>query len=97
MLGEQLIPAGAGHITGSWEGSTLVSAHPRWRGAHAITSVNSQFDEFLTRAIRSLFKVSSIASLLNDAYTVIGNLPGGGVECRQIRRWSRPWGLSRND
>lgn len=63
----------------------------------AITSVNSQFDEFLTPAIRSRFKVSSIASLLNDAYTVIGNLPGGGVECRQIRRWSRPWGLSRND
>lgn len=62
----------------------------------AITTLQSQFDEFLTPAIRARFNVSGLTSLLNDAYSLIGNIPGGGVELRQIRRWSRPWGLMQN-
>ena len=40
-----LIPAGAGHMPPQHSTTLRMKAHPRWRGAHAITSVNSQFDE----------------------------------------------------
>lgn len=75
---------------------TVLSWTPERLATEIDTAIRSVLPEFVGEwadAIRSALDIPTIGEIITETWGSVANMAGAGVQVRQVRAWSRPYGL----